>query len=170
MLKYAVSCSNSLFRLLHWRGLWLQPGDSNYSAMACQGMTVSCFMLVLWKLSFFSLNSPFEWLMKWNLYPRKPTAVLPECAMRRGGTFSTCVQSCIWHRMKGGLSQLVYGDYSWNWCAWSVRLKCQGAADRGNHNINPLSFSLRFLRCRSLTKLWLSNFKLLESSNLCWLH
>ena len=108
VLKYAVSCSNSLFRLLHWRGLWLQPGDSNYSAMASQGMTVSCFMLVLWKLTFFTLNY-FE-LTFWNLCPRKPTAVLLECAIRRVGTFSTCVQSCTWRHMKGCLTQLFCGD------------------------------------------------------------
>lgn len=91
-----------------------------------------------------------DWWWKLNLYPRKPTAVLLECAMRRGGTFSTCVQSCTWHHMKGGLTQLVCGDSSWgDWCAGPMGLTCQGAADRGNHKVNPLSFSLRFLSCRS---------------------
>lgn len=44
MLKYTVCCSNSLYRLLHWRGLWLSSDDCRFAAEAFQGMTVPCFM------------------------------------------------------------------------------------------------------------------------------
>ena len=46
MLEYTVRSSNCLYRLLHWRGLWLSPADNQYAADAFKGMTVSCFILV----------------------------------------------------------------------------------------------------------------------------
>ena len=41
VLQYAVCCCNSMYRLLHWRGLWLSPEDGTYVAKAIQEMTES---------------------------------------------------------------------------------------------------------------------------------
>lgn len=41
VLQYAVCCCNSMYRLLHWRGLWLSPEDGMYVAKAIQEMTES---------------------------------------------------------------------------------------------------------------------------------
>lgn len=39
LLRYTVRCSNAAYRLLHWRGLWLNPMDNTYAGTAFQEMT-----------------------------------------------------------------------------------------------------------------------------------
>lgn len=139
VLKYGVVCSNTYFRLLNSRGVWLTPEECKVAADTCQGMMDSCFKSRVAHALHFSISYSF---MPVNFNQGKLRVLV--CDVPREGI--EIVQSpakrpyAITHGAPYLHVRCLPGNSKH---LGAFRITLQAAHDAGLHGLNPMGGNLR---------------------------